>query len=386
LIFVAPLENTVAFNSSIGHLFFGCTTKNPQADSDAIRTDSAEVSKNGFVMSTGTLTIKSKEAWMRDAPNMGRPFLKLKADDTCKIISAGRFDVIEGKANLWYQIESHGQVGWIFGSQTDRPGFDFRCENPFHVLDSLQSKQVKIRRLGNSSFDQLWIDLGLALKKLEVTIEDAEGGGVGVQVFTSPNEIRVEHFESCGLYVSEIFTVAHRTNRIALINYRNKTGCTSWYQFGATWVATKENSLWRITAEMPGTIELDPVDMGSEVLLVADKSLKSFAWLTPCTEHAIFLLDAAVNSISYRQSVGHDFDRDPRNQAHGIWGAPPDWFDLNGSVLSTNADRIDTKLSMTNRAGNIILTVTESDRNVERPARNRNFQWNRKKDLFEEID
>ena len=39
------------------------------------------------------LIIKSKEVWLRDAPNIGRAFMKLNEDDTCKIISLGRFDV-----------------------------------------------------------------------------------------------------------------------------------------------------------------------------------------------------------------------------------------------------------------------------------------------------
>jgi hypothetical protein len=246
---------------------------------------------------------------------------------------------------------------------------DFPCANPFSVIDSLRSSQVKVRLVQAPSFDQLWVDLGLALKKLEVTIEDAEGGGVGVQVIMGPTEIRVEHFESCGLYVSEVFSVAHRTNESALITYRNKTGCTSWYQFGATWVAIKTNSQWNITDEIPGTLELTPMDIGNKTLLVTDKSINSFAWLTPCTEHLIFIFDPIANSIAYRQSVGRHIDR----------GA-------NGNALSPSSDRTGTKLSLTNRADTIILTVTESYPILERPEVNRNFRWNSKKDLFEEIE
>jgi hypothetical protein len=248
-------------------------------------------------------------------------------------------------------------------------GFDFQCENPFNVLDSLQSSQIKIQNLRGSSFDQLWSNIGLALKKLEVTIEDAEGGGVGVQVIAGPTEIRVEHFESCGLYVSEVFSVAHRTNELALITYRNKTGCTSWYQFGATWVAIKTNSQWNITDEIPGMLELTPMDIGNKTLLVTDKSIKSSAWLTPCTEHLIFVFDPFTNSIAYRQSVGKHIDRD-----------------ANGNALSPRGDRTGTKLSLTNRADTILLTVTESYRNLERPEVNRKFRWNANKELFEELE
>ena len=98
------------------------------------------------------------------------------------------------------------------------------------------------------------------------------------------------------------------------------------------------------------------------------------------------MFETSANSISYRQSLGQDFDRDIRNLAQGIWGAPRDWLDADGLVLSPKADRTDTKISLANRGDEIILTVTETYRTLESPEVKRNFQWNAERDLFEEVE
>lgn len=363
-------------------VLFSCNTN--KSETNTTRGDSltsmniAAVDKSAAVASDNILTIHGKNIWIRDEPNIGKVTLKLNEGDRCRILEAGRFDVINGKANLWYKIEINGQTGWVFGSQTDQPGFMFECENPFRVMDSLK---LTNHNIDAASFNQFWENLIFFFKKKEFH-EEVDGEEIAaLSVEVDSNRILVGHFTDCGMYSSETFTKKYVTNQLALISYENRTGCSGWYEFGATLVAFVKNSKWSFAVELEGGVELTRELSNGKILLATDKSIQSHMMLNPCVEFGIYLIESDVNSITLIQKLGQDFDRNQDNLNQNIWVAPDKWFDEDHKPISSFLERTGTKIFCNNDPGNMILTVTETY-----PASiiKRNYYWNSTKELFEE--
>jgi len=71
------------------------------------------------------LIVQGKEVWVRDSPVTGVVILKLNTGDTCRVLEKGPFQIIRSTPSYWYKIDYKGSEGWLFGSQSNLPRFQY---------------------------------------------------------------------------------------------------------------------------------------------------------------------------------------------------------------------------------------------------------------------
>lgn len=71
------------------------------------------------ISNTQTLSIVGENIWVRSSPSTGDVVMKLNTGDKCEILEKGKFEEIRDMYDFWYKIRFNGQVGWVYGSQTN---------------------------------------------------------------------------------------------------------------------------------------------------------------------------------------------------------------------------------------------------------------------------
>lgn len=102
---------------------FGCKNKEQNNDSkkdDITKTEQNENDSNTELLGEKEIiTIQGNQIWVRSEPSDGEVVMKLEDGTKCTYLEKGKEETIKGVTDFWYKIEYEGQVGWVFGSQTN---------------------------------------------------------------------------------------------------------------------------------------------------------------------------------------------------------------------------------------------------------------------------
>jgi hypothetical protein len=350
----------------------GCTTK-PETTS-AVESDSQSVTMPDTITSIkketpihvpeGSLLIHGKDIWVRDYPNTGKVVMTLSEGDVCKIITQGRYDVIRGKGNHWYQIESNGKTGWVFGSQTSKESEDWT------VPKSVARSNYPIDKIKSSNFDELFKIIFDSIKKTEFPVADDDEGQTSKTVTMENNGIQAMLGGETGV-VHENFNLGPRNSILQMINYKFMTGAASMISFDMAIIFTKKDSQWSCIDELPGkAVEIIPLKNNNFLLVTNYERIDMGTEQVGFTNFAVY--NSSTNSITNSQQLG--FCRYPK------YGGPYDSYYT-----------IAAKPTFDQEDGILLLTLLEEFDRYDSESRSakgkikRFYKFNESRNSFEEF-
>lgn len=85
---------------------------------------------------TNWLTIEGENIWVRSTPSTGEVIMKLNNGDMCEVLEKGKFEEIRNMYDYWYKIKYNGQIGWVYGSQSN-------LKTGYTYADAVNKKLIK---------------------------------------------------------------------------------------------------------------------------------------------------------------------------------------------------------------------------------------------------
>ncbi|NJN41434.1 MAG: SH3 domain-containing protein [Flammeovirgaceae bacterium] len=202
------------------------------------------------------LTIQGNNIWVRDYPNTGKVVMTLNEGDRCKVLQTGRYDVIRGKGNSWFEIEYEGKRGWVFGSQSNVAGLDISIE--------VQPIEKNLKEIFGENFEDLFGKIYLEEKKKEVKSDEEDGESLTVEL--DKNQIEIDWSSGEGAIRNQTYSHGISNELISIINYKSFAGAAGVAGSNGSLI-TNGNS---ILTKIPGTVR-QMVEVGDgQFLLISD--------------------------------------------------------------------------------------------------------------------